>query len=85
MHFLIEDDELLENIIISGIKSALILKKEIDSETVQNKKFQKTQTKPYGDEVTDFRYKEMPNVDSNHTCLPVIPIGILGKKEYYYR
>ena len=34
MHFLIEDDELLENIIISGIKSALILKKEIDSETV---------------------------------------------------
>ena len=28
--------------------------------------------KPYGGEATDFHNKEIPKVDSNHTCLAVI-------------
>ena len=34
MYFLIQDDNLLKNIILFGIKSAVILKKEFDSEPV---------------------------------------------------
>ena len=32
----------------------------------------KTKIKSYGDEVTDFHSKEIPNVASNHACLAVI-------------
>ena len=35
------------------------------------KKVWKTIKKSYGDEVTDFYDKEIPIVDSNHTCLAV--------------
>ena len=34
----------------------------------------KTKTKFYGDEVADFYDKEMPKMDSNHTCLAVISL-----------
>ena len=36
------------------IKSALVYKKEFDSEPVCNKEFLKTKIKSHGDEVTDF-------------------------------
>ena len=32
----------------------------------------KNKIKSYSDEVTDFYNKEIPKVDSNHTCLAVI-------------
>ena len=32
----------------------------------------KTKIKSYGDKATDFHDKEIPKVDSNHTCLSVI-------------
>ena len=38
-----------------------------------------------GDEATDFHDKEIPKVDSNHTCLAVINVDSLLKKyENYY-
>ena len=33
--------------------------------------FLKTNLKFYGDEVTDFYEKEIPKLDSNHTCLAI--------------
>ena len=39
----------------------------------------------YGDEATDFLNEEMAKVDSNYTCLAVIEIDfILKKNENYY-
>ena len=45
----------------------------------------KTKIKSYGDEVTDFYDKEMPEVDSNPTCLAVINLdSALNKDRNYY-
>ena len=74
MYFLIEDDELLEKYNTSFEKVSSHVKKEFGSEPVYNKKFLKTKIKPYGDEVTDFRDKEMPKAGSNYTCLAVTTI-----------
>ena len=45
MYFLIQDDDLLENIILFGIKSALIIKKEFDSDPVYINFFLENQNK----------------------------------------
>ena len=45
----------------------------------------KTKIKSHGDEVADFYDKEIPKVDSNHTCLAVISLdATLKKDENYY-
>ena len=45
----------------------------------------KTKIKSHGDKVTDFYDKEIPKVDSNHTCLVVISWdSVLKKDENYY-
>ena len=45
----------------------------------------KTKIKSHGDKVTDFYDKEIPKVDSNHTCLVVISLdSVLKKDENYY-
>ena len=45
----------------------------------------KTKLKSHGDEVTDFYDKEIPKVDSNHTCLAVISLdSALIKDDNYY-
>ena len=46
-----------KNIILFGIKSALILKKDFESKPVYNKTFLKIKIKSYSDETTDFLYK----------------------------
>ena len=49
------------------------------------KKILITKIKSYGDEVTDFYDKEIPEVHSNHTCLAVISLdSALKKDENYY-
>ena len=45
MYFLIQDDDLLENIILFGIKSAPIIKKEFDSDPVYINFFLENQNK----------------------------------------
>ena len=54
--------------------------KEFDSEPVYSKTFLQTIIKSHGDEVTDFYDKEIPKVDSNHTCLAVISLDSALKK-----
>ena len=41
----------------------------------------KNKIKSYGDEVTDFYDKEIPKLDSNHTCLEVITLDSALKKD----
>ena len=60
MYFLIEDGDLLELYNIIWDKVSTDIKKEFDSEPVDNKNFLKTEIKSYGDEVTDFYDKEIP-------------------------
>ena len=61
------------------------MKKEFDSEPVYNKEYLKAKIKSHGDEVTDFYDKEIPKVDSNHTCLTVISLNSgLQKDDNYY-
>ena len=85
MYFLIEDDDLLEKYNTIPDNVSADIKKEFDSEPVYNKEFLKTKIKPHGDKVTDFYDKEIPKVDSNHTCLAVISLdSALKKDENYY-
>ena len=44
----------------------------------------KAKIKPYGDEATDFYYKEIPKVDSIHACLAVISLDSALKKDKNY-
>ena len=60
------------------------MQKEFDSEPVYNK-ILKTSIKSHDDEDTDFYNKEIPEVDSNHTCLSEIRQDYaLKKDENYY-
>ena len=69
MHFFFKDDDLLEKYDTTWDKVSDDIKIEFDSKPVYNKIFLKTKTKPKS---TDFFDKEIPKVDSNHTCLAVI-------------
>ena len=85
MYFLLKMMSYWKNIILFGIKSVLILKKEVDSKLVNNKKILNPEIKSYGDEATDFHDKDIPKMDSNHTRLAVINVDFaLKKDENYY-
>ena len=81
MYFVIENDDLLEKHNAIWVKVSADIKKEFDSEPVYNKDFLKIKIKSHGDEVTDFYDKEIPKVDSNHTCLAVISLDSALKKD----
>ena len=85
LDFLIENDDLLEKYNTIWDKVSTDIKKEFGSDPVYNKYFLQTNIKSHGDEFTDFYDKEIPNVDSNHTCLAVISLdSALKKDENYY-
>ena len=65
-----------KNIMLCGIKSALILKNNLIAR-LSIKNILKTKLKSYGDEVTDFYDKEITKVGSDHTCLAVISLDFL--------
>ena len=65
MCFLIVHDDLLKNVKLFGIKSALISKKNLILSLPTNRIFNK-QNKSHGNDVTDFYNKEIPKVDSIH-------------------
>ena len=81
MHFLVEDDDLLEKYNAIWDKFSADIKKEFDSEPVNNNEFLKSKIKPHGDEVTDFYDKKTPKVDSNYSCLAVISLDSTLKKD----
>ena len=45
----------------------------------------KTKIKFHGDEVTDFIDKEIPKMDSNHTCSAVISLDSALEKDENYQ
>ena len=84
MYLLMEDDGLLEKYNTIRDKVSADIKNEFDSEPIYNEIFLKIKIKSHGDEVTDFYDKEIPKVDSNHTCLPVISLDSALKKDENY-
>ena len=81
MYFLIKDDDLLKKYKTIWDKVSADIKKEFDSKSVYNKIFLKSKGKSHGDEVTDFYNNEIPKMDSNHTCLPVISLDSALNKD----
>ena len=82
---MIEDDDLLEDIMLFGIKSVLISKKNLIASLSVIKLFLKTKIKIYGDEVTDFYNKKIPKMVFYHTCLAVFWLdSALKKDDNYY-
>ena len=81
---MIEDDDLLEKYNTIWDKVSADIKKEFDSEPVYNKNYLKIKVKSHGNEVTDFRDKKIPKLDSNHTCLAVISLDSALKKDHIY-
>ena len=77
MYFLIKDDDLLKICNAIWDKVSTDIKKEFDSEPVYNK----TKTKSYSDEVTDFYDEEIPKVDSNHTFIVLISFDSTFNKD----
>ena len=76
--FFTKVDELLE-------KHNSISRKELDCEPIYHKKFLKSKIRSYSDEATDFHDKHIPKVGSNFTCLAIILIDfVLKKDENYY-
>ena len=83
-----------KNIILFGIKSVLISKKNLisaltlvkqvhqKSELVYNKIYLKTKVKSHGNEVVEFYDKKTPKLDSNHTYLAVISLDSSLKKNH---
>ena len=61
------------------------IRKELDRESICNKKISENNIRSYGHEATNFHDNEIPKVDSNYTCSAVILIDfILKKDENYY-
>ena len=85
LYFFIEDDDLFEKYNTIWDKVSANIKKDFDSEPAYNKNFLKTKIKSHSNEVTDFYDKGIPKVDSNHTCLVVISLdSVLKKDDNYY-
>ena len=81
MYFLVQDDDLLEKYNTIWDRVSADIKKEFDSEPICSNKFLKTKIKSHGGEVTDFYDKEIPKVDSNHTCSAIISLNLDFKKK----
>ena len=60
-----------KNIIIFGTKSVIVLEKNLSVNPFTIKIF-KTKIQPCIDESTEFHDKEMPNIGSNYSHLPLI-------------
>ena len=84
MHFLIENDDLLEKSNTIWNKVSTDIKKEFHRKLAYNKKKLTTKIKPYVDKVTVFYGKETPKVDSDHTCLAVIKLDCTFNKHGNY-
>ena len=82
--FLTEDDYFLEKYNTICDKVSADIKKVFDSDPVYNKKLLKTKIKIHCNEVTDFYDKEIPDTDSNHTCLAVINLDSAFEKDKNY-
>ena len=78
---MIEDDDLLEKYNTIWDKVSPDIKKEFERDPVCNKNYLKTKIKSHGDQVTDFYDKKISKLGSNHTCLAVISLYSVLKKD----
>ena len=78
--FLIEKNDLLEKYNTIWDKVSADIKKELDSESVYDKKILKIKIKFEVNEVINFLENEITKVDSDHTCLAVISLDSAFKK-----
>ena len=61
------------------------IKKELTSEPVRNKIILNSKAKSYGQEATDFQDIKVPKVNCKCTCLAVISLdSVLKRDENYY-
>ena len=83
---LINDGELLKKIVTFGIKSVIVLKKNLIANPSTINFFLKTKIKPESDDETrSFHAKKIPELGSNYICWSVILIdSVLKKDENYY-
>ena len=81
MYFFIEHDDLFKR--YHGIQNRVSnnIKKELDCQPTYNRKFLKTKIRSYSDEAKNFYNKEVPKVASNYTCVAVISLDSVFKKE----
>ena len=85
MYFLIGNNFLLGKYNTIWDKVSSDMKNKFDSEAVYNEKNLKAKIKSHSDKVTDFYDKDIPKVDSNHTCLAIIRLdSALTKDRKYY-
>ena len=84
VYFLIEDDDLLEKYNAIWDKVSAVIKKEFDNHHGCNKEYLKTIIKYHGDKVTDFYDKKISKIDSSHSCLAVISLDLVFKKDVSY-
>ena len=85
IYFLIKDDGLSNNCNTAQEKISADIKKELTSEPVRNKIILNFKAKSYGQEATDFQDIKVPKVNSKCTCLAVISVdSVLKRDENYY-
>ena len=80
-YFLIKDDNLLNKCYTIWDEISADVTIKLKSKPVYNKKFLKTKTEFYGDEAKDFYDKEVPKLESSYTCLVVISLDSILKRD----
>ena len=67
VYFLIEDDDLLKKYNDNWNKVSNNINEDFDSKLICNEKILRTKINSYGDDVTNFRNKIIPEAGSNYT------------------
>ena len=67
VYFLIEDDDLLKKYSDNWNKVSNNINEDFDSKLICNEKILRTKINSYGDDVTNFRNKIIPEAGSNYT------------------
>ena len=67
VYFLIEDDDLLKKYNDNWNKVSNNMNEDFDSKLICNEKILRTKINSYGDDVTSFRNKIIPEAGSNYT------------------
>ena len=84
MSFLIENEQLIGKYNDIWNKISNSIKTEFHSKSIYNKKSLKTKINTYSNKPKDFHDKEILKVGFNYTCLAVILIDFILRKEKIY-
>ena len=84
MHFLIEDDNLLNKFDTIWDKVTVDIRNEFGSKPIYNNFFLKTKIRSQAEEATEFDDKKVPNVSPTYNCLAVISLYSDLKEDVSY-